>query len=237
MGSITTFYSWQGLFYLFLGLLAIYGVIKVIISIIENSAKKNLASKRFIFWLRNNLLFYTPLAVIIFTLGFISINYITHSLLILIIGVFGFPYIRNYLSGLIFKSNPIVNEGALIKSVNLDGEINRLLILGMIVNTETGEQYVNYRSIEESGFTINSNKSSLLRQSIYLKTSLNKESILDLLFDNPILIFDEKPSLSDSSEVDALILKYTLESGATTEDLISFLNAHDIETSITRKAN
>jgi hypothetical protein len=235
MGSITTFYSWQGLFYLFIGLLAIYGIIKVVISSIENSAKKNLASKRFIFWLRNNLLFYTPFAVIIFTLGFISINYITHSLLILIIGIFGFPYIRNYLSGIIFKSNPIVSEGALIKSENLDGEINQLMILGMIVNTENGEQYVNYRNIEESGFTINSNKSSLLRQTIYLKTSLSKDSILDLLFDNPILNFNEKPSLRDGYEADALILTYTLESGATTEDLISFLIAHEIETSLTRK--
>lgn len=237
MGSINTFYSWQGLFYLFIGLLAIYLIIKVVINIIENSAKKNLASKRFIFWLRNNLLFYTPLAVIIFTLGFISINYITHSILVLIIGVFGFPYIRNYLSGLIFKSNPIVNKGALIKSDNLDGEINRLMILGMIVNTENGEQYVNYRHIEESGFSINSNKSSLLRQTIHLKTTLGKESILDLLFDNPILNFDEKPSLKNGSETDELILKYTLESGANTEDLISFLNAHEIETSLTRKAN
>lgn len=235
MESINTFYSWEGLFYLFIGLLAIYGIIKIIISIIENSAKKNLESKRFIFWLRNNLLFYTPFAVIIFTLGFISINYITHSLLVLIIGIFGFPFIRNYLSGIIFKSNPIVSEGALIKSENLDGEINRLMILGMIVNTENGDQYVNYRNIEESGFTINSNKNRFLRQNIYLKTSLSKESILDLLFDNPILNFDEKPSLKDGPEADALILKYTLESGATTDDLTSFLNAHEIETSLTRK--
>ncbi|HSM62453.1 MAG TPA: hypothetical protein VK833_00800 [Gillisia sp.] len=173
--------------------------------------------------------------MIIFTLGFISINYITHSLLVLIIGIFGFPFIRNYLSGIIFKSNPIVSEGALIKSENLDGEINRLMILGMVVNTENGDQYVNYRNIEESGFTINSNKNRFLRQNIYLKTSLSKESILDLLFDNPILNFDEKPSLKDGLESDALILKYTLESGATTDDLTSFLNAHEIETSLTRK--
>lgn len=237
MESITTFYTWHGLFYLFLGLLAVYGVIKVIINIIENSTKKNLASKRFIFWLRNNLFFYTPLAVIIFTLGFISINYITHSILVLIIGVFGFPYIRNYLSGIIFKSNPIVSKGALIKAENLDGEINSLMILGMIVNTESGEQYVSYRNIEESGFTINSNKSSALRQTIYLKTTWGKEAILDLLFDNPILNFDENPTLREGTEADTLILKYTLESGATTADLISFLNAHEIETSLTRKAN
>jgi hypothetical protein len=237
MEAITTFYSWRGLFYLFIGLLALYGIIKIVIRLIENSAKRNLANKQFIFWLRNSLLFYTPTAVIVFVLGFISINYITHSILILIIGVFGFPYIRNYLSGLLFKSNPIVNEGALIKATNLDGEIKRLMVLGMIVNTEHGEQYINYINLEEYGFTINSNKSSALRQTLYLKTSLTQDAILDILFDNPILNFEEKPSLKNGVDPEDLILKYTLESGATTKDLISFLNSKEIETNLTRKVN
>jgi len=237
MEAITTFYSWRGLVYLFIGLLALYGIIKIVIQLIENSAKKNLANKQFIFWLRNSLLFYVPAAVIVFVLGFISINYITHSIIILIIGVFGFPYIRNYLSGIIFKSNPIVSEGALIKATNLDGEIKRLMVLGMIVNTEHGEQYINYLNVEEFGFTINSNKSSALRQTLYLKTNLTQDAILDMLFDNPILNFEEKPSLKNGIEPEDLILKYTLESGATTKDLISFLNSKEITTNLTRKVN
>ena len=236
MEAITTFYSWKGLLYLFIGLLALYGIIKIVITLIENSAKKNLANKRFIFWLRNSLFFYTPVAVIIFVLGFISINYITHTILILIIGIFGFPYIQNYLSGIIFKSNPIVSEGALIKSNNLDGEIKRLMLLGMIVNTELGEQYVHYKNVEEFGFTINSNKSSALRQTLYLNTELTQDAVLDILFDNPILNFEEKPNLKKGAESKNLILKYTLESGATTQDLISFLNSKEIETTLTRKA-
>lgn len=237
MESITTFYSWKGLFYLFIGLLALYGVIKIIIQLIENSAKKNLANKQFIFWLRNSLLFYVPVAVIVFVLGFISINYITHSILIIIIGVFGFPFIRNYLSGIIFKSNPIVSEGALIKAPNLEGEIKRLMVLGMIVNTEHGEQYFNYIKVEESGFTINSNKSSALRQTLYLKTNLSQDTVLDIMFDNPILKFEEKPRLKSGVLPEDLILKYTLESGATTKDLISFLNSKEIETNLNRKVN
>ncbi|TVZ28378.1 hypothetical protein JM83_3503 [Gillisia sp. Hel_I_86] len=236
METIITFYSWKGLFYLFIALLALYGIIKIVIRLIENSAKKNLANKRFIFWLRNSLFFYTPVAVVIFVLGFISINYITHSIIMLIIGIFGYPYIQNYLSGIIFISNPIVNEGALIKSDNLDGEIKRLMVLGMIVNTEHGEQYVNYKNVEDSGFTINSNKSSALRQTLYLNTNLAKDGILDILFDNPILDFEEKPSLKMGAQTEDHILKYTLEAGATTQDLISFLNSKEIETSLTRKA-
>ncbi|RKS53037.1 hypothetical protein BC962_1282 [Gillisia mitskevichiae] len=237
METITTFYSWKGLFYLFIGLLALYGIIKIVIRLIENSAKKNLTNKQFIFWLRNSLFFYVPVAVIVFVLGFISINYITHSILILIIGIFGFPYIKNYLSGILFKSNPIVSKGALIKSKDLEGEIKQLMVLGMIVNTEYGEQYVNYKNIEEFGFTINSNKSSALRQTLYLKTILTQDAVLDILFDNPILNFEEKPSLKNGVEPEDLILKYTLESGATTQDLISFLNSKEIETKLTRKVN
>lgn len=235
MEDISTFYSWKGLFYLLIGLIILFGIIKLVIRTIEKSAKKNLANKQFIFWLRNSLFFYVPVAVIIFILGFISINYITHTIIVVLSGVFAFPYIRNYLSGIIFRSNPLVNKGALIMSTNLEGEIKRLLVLGMIVNTEQGEQYLNYSSIEDYGFTIKSNKGSVLRQTLYLKTDLKKDALLDLLFDNPILNFEEKPSLRNGLKPGDLILKYTLESGATTEDLISFLTAHNIETSVTRK--
>ncbi len=237
MEDITTFYTWKGLFYLSIGLIILYGIIKLVIRFIEKSAKKNLSNKRFIFWLRNSLFFYVPVAVIIFILGFISINYITHTILVVISMVFTFPYIRNYLSGLIFKSNPIVNKGAIIKSTNLEGEIKNLLVLGMIVNTEQGEQYMNYSSIDVVGFTIKSNKGNVLRQTLYLKTELTKDALLDLLFDNPILDFEEKPNLRNGLEPEDLILKYTLESGATTEDLISFLTAQNIETKVTRKVN
>lgn len=237
MEDITTYYTWNGLLKLLIGLIVLFGIIKLIIRLIENSAKKNLAKKRFIFWLRNSLFFYVPVAVIIFILGFISINYITHTILVLISGVFAFPYIRSYLSGIIFKSNPIVNRGAFITSTNLEGEIKRLLVLGMIVNTEQGEQYLNYSHIDDYGFTIKSNKGSNLRQSLYLRSELSKDEILDLLFDNPILNFEEKPSLRSGLEPRLIILKYTLESGATTEDLISFLSDNNIESNITRKAN
>ncbi len=236
METITSFYTWKGLFYLFIFLLALYGIIKLVINLIENSARKNLASKKFIFWLRNSLFFYTPVAVIVFILGFISINYITHSILVLIISVFGFQYIRNYLSGIIFKSNPIVNKGAQIRSKNVEGEIKRLMHLGMTVNTEVGEQYVNYTSIEKHGFTVNSNNKSALRQTLYLSSDFSKETILDILFDNPILNFDEKPSLKEGVS-EEFILKYTLESGASTEDLMSFLISQNIQPSLTHKVN
>tara|TARA_R100000935_G_scaffold8167_2_gene17120 strand:- start:1363 stop:2073 length:711 start_codon:yes stop_codon:yes gene_type:complete len=236
METITSFYTWKGLFYLFIFLLALYGIIKVLITLIENSARKNLASKKFIFWLRNSLFFYTPLAVIVFILGFISINYITHSILVVIISVFGFQYIKNYLSGIIFKSNPIVNKGAQIRSKNIEGEIKRLMHLGMTVNTETGEQYINYTAIEKNGFTVNSNNKSNLRQTMYLSSPYSKETILDILFDNPILNFDEKPSLKEGIQ-EEFILKYTLESGATQEDLMAFLISQNIQPNLTHKVN
>jgi hypothetical protein len=127
--------------------------------------------------------------------------------------------------------------GALIKSPDLEGEIKRLLVLGLIVNTEQGEHYLNYTSLEDVGFTIKSNKGIVLRQTLYLKSELTKDAILDLLFDNPILNFEEKPSLKNGLEAGELILNYTLESGATKEDLISFLNAQNVETKLTRKVN
>lgn len=233
MEDITTFYSWKGLWYLFLVLLVIYWVIKFVSFIVKSFAKRNVTNKKVALFFDKLLILYKPIAFVILLLDFISINYITHAILLLILGVFGYSHIRNYISGLFFKTNPLVEIGVQITTNNIGGELNRLLPFGLILNTEGGERFLGYYTIEENGFLINAATDTTLRQTVYLYTRFNKKYILDLLFDNPILDFDQVPTVKSTESTGILRLQYTLEKGATTEDLVAFLTAHDIETSLT----
>lgn len=233
MEDITAFYSWKGLLYLFLVLIALYWALKSISFVIKSFARRNVTNKKVALFFDKLLMLYKPVAFVILLLDFISINYITHGMLLVILAVFGYQHIRNYISGLFFKTNPLVEIGVRITTDGLGGELSKLLAFGLILNTESGERFLGYQAIERHGFSVNAATDTTLRQTVYLHTTMEKDAILDLLFENPILDFDQVPIVKSTESSGLLRLQYTLEKGATTEDLLAFLNAHDIETSLT----
>lgn len=237
MEDVTTFYSWKGLLYLVLLLLVIYWSLKLVAFIVKSFLKRNITNKRIGLFFDKLLILFKPIAFVLLLLDFISINYITHSILLLILGVFGYQHIRNYLSGLFFKTNPLVEIGAQITTNVMKGEIKTLLPFGFVLNTDDGEHYLGYTAVERQGFSVHTATKTSLRQTLYLRTELDKDEILNLLFDNPILDFDEVPSLKSGDTTDTLRLQYTLEKGAISEDMIAFLDAMDIETSLTPSTN
>ncbi|MGB5435154.1 MAG: hypothetical protein WBM98_04610 [Maribacter sp.] len=233
MEEVTTFYSWKGLLYLMLLLMAIYWATKLIAFVVKGFFKRNITNKRIAHYFDKLFMLYKPVAFVLVLLDFISINYITHGILLLILSVFGYQHIRNYISGLFFKTNPLVEVGAQITTNTLRGEINTLLPFGFVLNTENGEHYLGYTAVESEGFSVHTATETTLRQTLYLRTELNKEEILNLLFDNPILDFEEVPSLKTGEHPGTLRLQYTLEKGAAPDDLIAYFNTLDIETNLT----
>jgi hypothetical protein len=228
MENIDTIETWRGLLFLTFVLFLVYWVLKGFVFILGKYGKKTITNRSVVRVLKKLLIIFKPFALLVIILDFISINLITHSVLLMIISVFGYKHIKNYLNGTFLKLNPLIDKGALLEYDSHKGEIKKLLPLGIIFSTEKGERYVNYSTIEEKGFAVNSSENTALRQTLYLETELSKEEILDLLFDNPILNFQEAPSLKSSSAENGLKLQYTLESGASTEDLIAFFHYHKI---------
>lgn len=225
--------TWQGLFSLVVLLIILYWVIKGISLLLEELGKRTLAKRNTIDVIKKILIVFKPVATLLIVLDFIAINYITHSILLVVIGVFGYKHIKNYLNGIVLKLNPLVVKGALIEYQGNTGEIKQLLPFGLIINTEKGERFVNYSTIEENGFAVNSNEHSASRQTLFVETEIHKEKILDLLFDNPILDLSEPPTLKSTDNERVLKLQYTLETGATTEDLVAFFEAKKINSNLT----
>lgn len=232
MGTIPQLNTWQGLFSLVIILIIAYWLLKLITYALNQFAKRNITNKKTIVTLTKVLMLYKPLAAILILLDFIFINYIVHTIILVIIGVFAYSQIKNYVNGIFLKLNPLINVDAIISVSKYTGEIKKLMPLGLILSTENGERFINYSTIESNGFSIKSNDNSLLRQTLYLKTEKTQEQVLDMLFDNPILNFDENPTIK-TAENNLLKLQYTLEAGETTETLIAFLDKKNIQSTLT----
>ena len=228
MKLLESYTTWTGLLYLMVLILLVFWTIRLLSLFIERRGKKNLINRRIQRTLKKFLVIFPMVAAAVLLMGFLSVNYIIHGILVLVITIFALPHIRNYISGVFFKLNPITDIGASIKSGEFEGELDEFLLLGIIINTVAGERFVQYATLENAGFTIKSNKNKDLRQTLYLRTTLSRNKILDLLFENPILDFNEKPQIKEEVIKGQYILKYTLENGVISEDLIAFLHDQNI---------
>lgn len=222
-------HTWQGLLQHFVILFLAFWTLKFLVYLLGHIGRKSTLKKSITGLLQKILLVYKPLATVLLLLDFISMNYVVHSLLLAIISLFSYSHVKNYLNGIVLKLNPLIGKGASVIIDETIGTVKSLQPLGLTVSTETGERYMNYSGIEELGFTIVSNAENTLRQTLFLETELSKQALLDLLFDNPILHYDEAPTLEVSEDETKYRLKYTLEKGATSEDLMAFLQEYKVK--------
>mgnify|MGYP000569058732 CR=1 FL=1 len=230
-----TIFGWQNLWMLALFLLVLYGLIYLLKLAMERYMAQNRIGNRLKLSSKRFELFYIPTAWLILILGFIAINPIWHGIFAGVVGIFTFPYLRNYVSGLFLKANPMLEVGALVQNEGTRGLINRVSRLGLILGTDTGEQFVWYRDFERMGFAVIAQETNQQLQSIYIKSEKTAAQILDILFDHPVLSFGNSSSLRATKSKDVFLYQFTLEQGAQIEDLSIYLAGHEIETSQTDK--
>ena len=148
-----------------------------------------------------------------------------------------YNYIKNYVGGVIYKIYSILEKGVSVTISDTTGEIKKFLPLGIIVNTEKGDNFISYAKIDKTGYTINSKNDTNLRQTLYLKTENSKTELLDIFFDNPIFNYREAPIVREIEGSEHYKLQYTLEKGISSENLMAFLKEHNIETSLTNNTS
>ncbi len=225
----TGLYSWNGLITLIILLGSGYAAMWLLSVILKNFGKRDLFKRKLLNVLRRAMLIYATLGVVIILLGFISINYITHGLLLAIIGFLCFGYIRDIISGLFLKITNSIKEGDSIEVDDLQGEVERLLIFGLNIGHGNGESFMNYSSLYNQGFTVKSDKHSLFRRTVRIKSSKSPDQMMGLLFENPMFSFTDPPNIQHGEHPDQYLLQYTLEHGSSSEDLSAFLQHHQIE--------
>jgi hypothetical protein len=233
MENTLTLDSWLGLRNLIVLLIAGYWLLRLVEFLVKKIILTNRGNKKILNILNKIILLYQPISLLLVLLGFISINYVVHSIFLVFIGAISYYYIKNYVGGVLYKINSILDKGVSVTINNITGEIKKFSPFGIIVNTEKGDNFISYSKLDKSGYTINSKNDTLLRQTLYLKTPNSKADLLDMFFDNPIFNFKDAPIVSEISGSENYKLQYTLEKGISSENLIAFLKEQSIETSLT----
>jgi hypothetical protein len=227
--------NWSDLFALILIVLAIYLILSLIFFGITRYLKKRRINDRYFALIKTIRLFYKPVVWMIVIGGFISLNPVTHGLVILLVAGFSYRQLSNYISGLFIRSSAMVVAGTLVQAGKIRGRINRIGSLGMVLGTDQGERWVWYRAFDRAGFTLISNQTNVQQRAIYIKTELTKERFLNLVFDHPILALGKTSHLKSLDLENTYLLHYTLVKGAKDEDFINYLVDNDVLTNTTEK--
>lgn len=185
-------------------------------------------------WIYKTKMFSLPFALLIIIGSFININFEIHGIIVILLAVFGYRHLKNYVEGLFLRIQPKFSLGASVKCGRIEGRIIQITNLGIVLNTEVGERFVWYTSFEKSGFTILSNQVQSQRKTLYLKSpELSKNELQSLLFEHPILVIGDPFQINATAIEDVYRMEYTLEKGALNNDLIHYLQNLGIETSNT----
>jgi len=177
---------------------------------------------------------YKPLSILLALAAFILVNPIIHGVLVLIAGIIVFNYIKNYTNGVFFRINPLVETGVNLVTGEHQGEIEKLLLFGVIIKVDNGERFINYTTIDKQGFCINQKEDGPMRKTIYLLEPEKSNLIMDILFESPMINFSQKPSIWKIPGEPIEQLHLTLEKGAKVEALIDYLKQYNIKSSLTK---
>lgn len=226
--------SWFDFFRVVALLIIIYIFLILVLQFVPHVFKRKSVINKSALILNRVLEIYKPFAILIILLSFVSINYKVHGVLFLLFLIITYSHIKRYLYGVLFKINPLVNIGSNISTGDYKGDISKFLFFGVVVNEDVGNRFINYSYIDEHGFSINQNDNASIRRTIYIYDQEKSTPILDLLFENPNVDFNNKPIIKSVPNEKTLQLQIALETGATMESLIEYLNQHNIKSSSTK---
>lgn len=226
---------WNDLLALILFVSAIYILITFGYFAFTRYVKNKRINKKYLTLVYKIRLFYKPIAWIVIIAGFITLDPMTNGLIIVLISGFGYKQLGNYVSGLFIRSSPLLAVNTLVKAGKIQGRINHIGSLGVVLGTDHGERWVWFNSFDRAGFTLISNQTNLQQRAIFLRSEHSKESLLDLIFYHPILALGKPTNLKALTTKNTFLLHYTLVKGALYEDFINYLHDHDIMTNSTEK--
>jgi hypothetical protein len=226
--------TWFNLFKIVVILLIIYIFLILVLRFLPQVFKRKSVINKMTILLNKVIEIYKPFAILLVLLTFVSINYKVHGVLFLLFLIVTFSHIKRYLYGVLFKINPLVNIGSNISTGEFKGDISKFLFFGVIINEDIGKRFINYSHIDDQGFSINQNDNASVRRTLYIYDQDKSTSILDLLFENPNVDFNNKPIITKGFNEKTLQLQIALETGATMESLIAYLQQHNIKSSATK---
>ncbi len=152
MEEFTT--SWSDLFIGVLIMAAIYILLIFLASFTKQSYFTGNNGEAISRRLKTAIVIFEPLAIIILLVIFILIRPALHGLAVGIILLLAYFPLRNYIDGRLFLMNNKIEKGQHLKVGEVDGILQRVGRLGIVLRTGEGTRFVNYSTLIRDGYTM-----------------------------------------------------------------------------------
>jgi len=151
---ISTGVSWTHFFYTLLAVTIIYAIAKVLQGRLDRGLYLREADGPVRSFIRVFLITLNPLALMVLASIFVAIWPLAHGLMLGLLVLFGFRYIRDYVSGKILRFDQSMQNGRPILTHMGNGSISSFGLTALFIQREDGRSRIGYSSLLEHGYTI-----------------------------------------------------------------------------------
>ncbi|MEM9918166.1 MAG: mechanosensitive ion channel domain-containing protein [Bacteroidota bacterium] len=147
------------------------------------------------------MLIYEPAVLLVLGTVFLLVDPVLHGLLLLLVLLSGFSYIKNYVSGRIVQFDYAISVGNRLGTAQLEGIIAEMGRLGLRIRNSEGLHYINYSELLSKGYSLLSADQfgGFYRLRIQSSSSEDKTDpkirLMDLLATTPYLDWNHRPEL------------------------------------------
>jgi len=164
--------------------------------------KENWGQSNFVSRLLKHL--YWPIAVVILIVSFILISPIHHGLIVLVIIIFSWKYLKEILTGAFIKFSQLYKLDVKYRYGNNSGKLTSLDMIGGQFKSSEGVQFLTYsQMLDNQLFSLVDESSSLdltMTCNKLTSTDFSIEHIQDMIFDCPYVDHFSKPQIKKIDE-------------------------------------
>lgn len=146
--------SWTQLFVAIVFLALLYLILMTASRVTGRSNLFGRFSERIHNFLELLLKIFEPISLLLITVLFVAINPLIHGLIVLLILIFTFGLIRNYVYSWLFAVAHHLNVGQRIQVDGTKGVIKDMQRLGLTLQTKNGAKFIQYSSLMQGGYMI-----------------------------------------------------------------------------------
>jgi len=154
---ISTGVSWTHFFYTLLAVAIIYALAKVLQGRLNRGLYLREADGPVRKFIRIFLIILNPIALLVLAAIFVAIWPLAHGLMLGLLILFGFRYIRDYVSGKIVRFDTSMQQGRTVQTHLGTGSISRFGLTGLFIQQEEGRSRIGFTDLLEHGYTIKGN--------------------------------------------------------------------------------
>ncbi|MFK8055178.1 MAG: hypothetical protein AB8F78_03565 [Saprospiraceae bacterium] len=175
---ISTGVTWTHFFYTLLAVAIIYAIAKLLQGRLDRGLYLREADGTVRMFIRVFLIVLNPMAILLLAAIFVAIWPLAHGLMLGLLILFGFRYIRDYVSGKVLRLDQSMQQGRPVQTHLGTGSISSFGLTALYIQREDGRTRVGYTDLLAHGYTVtgSSDRGGYFRLEVSTVTSEDKEA-------------------------------------------------------------